>query len=183
MNLKLSLCLITCSTFLNAQTIHIQSTATPEGISLETYNQLTNFRNQSIKSDTIFKAKHEEAKEKTLNLSQTDVAVKAMANTKATEEANKKAESRKTASSAKRDFDNKIKRAWLVPPNSSGQKATARVTLSDSGAVTSVIVNASDPDVKASVEQAVRSAAPYPMPSDPDARREARSFTSSFTMK
>lgn len=70
-----------------------------------------------------------------------------------------------------------------MPAGSTGQKASARVTLSDSGAVTSVIVNASDPDVKASVEQAVRSAAPYPMPSDPDARREARSFTSSFTVK
>ena len=70
-----------------------------------------------------------------------------------------------------------------MPANSSGQKATARVTLSDSGAVLSVIVNSSDPDVKASVEAAVRAAAPYPMPDDPDARREARSFTSSFTSK
>ena len=43
------------------------------------------------------------------------------------------------------------------------------------------MVNASDPDMKASVEAAVRAAAPYPMPSDPDARREARMFTSSFT--
>ncbi len=65
----------------------------------------------------------------------------------------------------------------------SGKKATARVTLSDSGSVLSVVVNSSDADVKASVEAAVRSAAPYPMPSDPDARREARTFTSSFTAK
>lgn len=70
-----------------------------------------------------------------------------------------------------------------MPLDSSGQKATARVTLTDSGGVASVIVTASDPDVKASVEQAVRSAAPYPMPSDPDARREAKSFTSTFTVK
>ena len=70
-----------------------------------------------------------------------------------------------------------------MPLNSSGQKATARVSLSESGSVTSVIVNASDPDVKASVEQAVRSAAPYPMPSDPEARSQARSFTASFTVK
>jgi len=53
--------------------------------------------------------------------------------------------------------------------------------LSDSGSVVSVVVSASDPDMKASVEAAVRAAAPYPMPSDPDARREARSFTSTFT--
>ena len=95
----------------------------------------------------------------------------------------KKAESKKIASTAKRDFENKVRRAWDIPSGSSGQKATARVTLSDSGAVQSVIVNASDPDMKASVEAAVRAAAPYPMPSDPDARREARTFTSSFTAK
>src|SRR5690606_30042204 len=67
------------------------------------------------------------------------------------EAANKKAESKRIASSAKRDFEQKIKGAWRMPIGSSGQKATARVTLSDSGSVTSVIVNASDPDVKASV--------------------------------
>ncbi|WP_017397523.1 cell envelope integrity protein TolA, partial [Acinetobacter junii] len=99
------------------------------------------------------------------------------------EAAQKKAEAKKIASTAKRDFTNKIERAWNVPTGSTGQKATARVTLSDSGAVLSVIVNANDPDVKASVEAAVRAAAPYPMPDDPDARREARSFTSSFTAK
>ena len=70
-----------------------------------------------------------------------------------------------------------------MPSDSSGQKASARVTLTESGGVASVVVNASDPDVKASVEQAVRAAAPFPMPSDPDARREARSFTASFTVK
>ena len=76
-----------------------------------------------------------------------------------------------------------MKNAWRMPLNSSGQRATARVNLSDSGSVTSVVVNASDPDVKASVEQAVRAAAPYPMPSDPEARSQARSFTASFTVK
>ena len=101
----------------------------------------------------------------------------------AEEAATKKAEAKKIASTAKRDFENKVKRAWDIPSGSSGQKATARVTLSDSGSVQSVIVNASDPDMKASVEAAVRAAAPYPMPSDPDARREARTFTSSFTAK
>ncbi|SSR82790.1 group A colicins tolerance protein [Acinetobacter baumannii] len=55
--------------------------------------------------------------------------------------------------------------------------------MSDSGTVLSVVVSSSNPDVKASVEAAIRSAAPYPMPSDPDARREARSFSSTFTAK
>ena len=68
-----------------------------------------------------------------------------------------------------------------IPSGISGQKTTARVTLSDNGSVQSVVVSASNADLKASIEAAVRAAAPYPMPSDPDARREARSFTSSFT--
>ncbi len=100
---------------------------------------------------------------------------------KASEEAaNKKSESKKIASSAKKDFEDKIRRAWNRPSGSAGQKATARVTLSDSGAVLSVVVNASDPDMKASIEAAVRAAAPYPMPADPDARRQAKSFSSTF---
>ena len=43
-----------------------------------------------------------------------------------------------------------------------------------------MVVTASDPDMKASIEAAVRAAAPYPMPSDPDARREAMTLTSTF---
>ncbi|WP_081408331.1 cell envelope integrity protein TolA, partial [Acinetobacter baylyi] len=113
-----------------------------------------------------------------------EAEAKASAAQKAEQEAaQKKAESRKIASSAKKDFEQKIYRAWNIPMGSTGKKATARVTLSDSGSVLSVVVNSSDPDVKASVEAAVRSAAPYPMPSDADARREARTFTSSFTAK
>ena len=97
--------------------------------------------------------------------------------------ATKKAEAKKVASSAKRDFESKVKNAWRMPAGSSGQKATARVTLTDGGGVASVLVTASNSDVKASVEQAVHNAAPYPMPSDPDARREARSFSATFTVK
>ncbi|MGA5989181.1 hypothetical protein ACPB4A_26345, partial [Escherichia coli] len=77
-----------------------------------------------------------------------EAEAKASAAKKAAEEAaDKKAEAKKIASSAKRDFENKIKRAWDIPNGSSGNKATARVTLSDSGAVLSVVVNSSDPDM------------------------------------
>ena len=133
------------------------------------------------RADAAAKAKQEaadKAKERAA------AEAKASAAQKAKEEAaTKKAEVRKIASSAKRDFENKVRSAWRMPSDSSGQKASARVTLTESGGVASVVVNASDPDVKASVEQAVRAAAPFPMPSDPDARREARSFTASFTVK
>ena len=133
------------------------------------------------KADAANKAKAEadaEAREHAAEEAKASAAKQA-----AEEAATKKAEAKKIASTAKRDFENKVRRAWDIPSGSSGQKATARVTLSDSGAVQSVIVNSSDPDMKASVEAAVRAAAPYPMPSDPDARREARTFTSSFTAK
>lgn len=95
----------------------------------------------------------------------------------------KKNEAKKIASSVKRDFENKVKGVWQVPVNSSGQRATARVTLNDSGSVATVSVSASDPDIKESIIRAIHSAAPYPMPSDPDARREARSFSAGFTVK
>ncbi len=115
---------------------------------------------------------------------QAEQEAKASAAKKASEDAaQKKAEAKRIASTAKRDFTNKIQRAWDVPAGSTGKQATARVTLSDSGAVLSVVVSASDPDMKASVEAAVRAAAPYPMPADPDARREARSFSSTFTAR
>ena len=96
---------------------------------------------------------------------------------------NKNTEVLKIASSTKRDFQKKVKNYWRVPVNSSGQQATARVSLNEDGSVASVSVNASDPEVKASVERAVRDAAPYPMPSDPDARRQARSFSASFKVE
>ncbi|AYO54818.1 hypothetical protein CDG68_14670 [Acinetobacter wuhouensis] len=96
---------------------------------------------------------------------------------------NKNTEALKIASSAKRDFENKVKRAWQVPINSSGQQATARVSLSENGSVATVSVNASDPEVKSSIERAIRAAAPYPMPFDPDARRQARSFSASFKVE
>ena len=152
---------------------------------------------EKAKADAANKAKADaanKAKADAANKAKADAAEKARADAAeeakasaakqaAEEAATKKAEAKKIASTAKRDFENKVKRAWDIPNGSSGQKATARVTLSDSGAVQSVIVNSSDPDMKASVEAAVRAAAPYPMPSDPDARREARTFTSSFTAK
>ncbi|WP_017394550.1 cell envelope integrity protein TolA, partial [Acinetobacter haemolyticus] len=139
------------------------------------------------KAEADAKAKAEaDAKRK----AEADAKAKAEADAKAAaakqaeqEAAQKKAESRRIASTAKRDFEQKIYRAWTMPLGSSGQRASARVTLSDSGAVLSVVVTASDPDVKASVEAAIRAAAPYPMPEDPDARREARSFTSNFIAK
>lgn len=94
-----------------------------------------------------------------------------------------KTELKRIASTAKRDFTNKVRRAWDVPSGSTGKQATVRVILNDSGSIVSMIINSSDPEMKASVEAAVRAAAPYPMPSDPEARREARNFSATFTAR
>lgn len=193
MNYKLGFIVLICTTFSNADAIHIPSTATPEGMSIEQYNELSASLKQTdggqkdfntAKANTPLKAKAETDVKRKADLEPEIEAERSSAAQKANEAAAmKKAEAKKIASSAKRDFENKIKKAWILPENTSGQKAIVRVFLTESGAVSAVVVNATDPDVKKSVEQAVRSAAPYPMPSDPDARSQAKTFTASFTVK
>lgn len=95
----------------------------------------------------------------------------------------RKVEIKNLVGNAKRDFENKIYHAWDVPPGSSGQKANARITLSYDGEVISVIVQTKNHVVRNTLDAAIRAAAPYPMPSDPDARKQARSFSSTFTAK
>ena len=158
--------------------ITIPSSSTPEGINLTRYNELHLTYQRKAYAEKTGAYTEVAPKERVFDEARVSGVRKAKE-----EAANKKADAKKIASSAKRDFENKIMRAWQIPTGSAGQRATARVLLTDNGSVQSITVQASDPDVKASVEQAVRSAAPYPMPSDPDARREARSFTSSFTVK
>ena len=52
----------------------------------------------------------------------------------------------KIASSAKRDFEQKIRRAWDVPTGSSGKTVSVRFTLSDSGSVSSIVITRSSGD-------------------------------------
>lgn len=82
-----------------------------------------------------------------------------------------------------RDFRNRVYRAWQVPMDCQGEVATARVILTDSGLVSSIMVQASDPEVKTSIAKAIQAAAPYPMPSDPELRKFVRTFTVQFNVK
>ena len=161
-----TLLLIGSQTIAQSRSIYIPSSATPENISSEQFKALLKDNAKTNQPEQVLQG--------------VALAPKAIEKTSNDEAEKKKAEAKKIASSAKRDFENKIKRAWDTPTGSSGKIATARVKLTDNGSVRSVIVNSSDPDMKASIEAAVRAAAPYPMPSDPDARREAQSFTSTF---
>ncbi len=98
--------------------------------------------------------------------------------------ANKLAAAKKTASTAKRDFENKIKGRWNVPDGSSGKKVRVRFMLSASGGVESItILSSGGADIDASIRAAIKAAAPYPMPSDPQARAQAQEVISTFTAK
>ncbi|ENU27494.1 hypothetical protein F992_01331, partial [Acinetobacter modestus] len=111
---------------------------------------------------------------------------KAAAAKKAEQEAaQKKADVKKIASTAKRDFTNKVSSAWKVPLDSRGKTVGVRFLLSDSGQVQSIVITRSsgDDELDASIKAAIQNAAPYPMPEDPDARRDAKNVTSNFTAK
>jgi colicin import membrane protein len=94
-----------------------------------------------------------------------------------------KAEIKKIALKAKQDFSDKILSVWRVPVGTSGEKVIARVKLTDHGSIESMTVKASDSDVKASIEKAIQDAEPFPMPSNPIARRDSKNFIVSFTVK
>ena len=100
----------------------------------------------------------------------------------AQEAAKNKADAKKVAGNAVAAFKRKVESSWN-PPDKPGETASVSVILDNNGNVTNVSVNASDPAVKASAEKAVRAAAPYPMPDDPEARKQARSFKTLLRVK
>ncbi len=164
-----TLLLICSQTIAQSRSIYIPSSATPENISSEQFDALL----------------MDHAKTTQLEKSVQDVKtpLKTIPDALNEEEAKKKAEAKKIALTAKKDFADKIRRAWQVPKGSTGKSASVRVNLADNGRVHSIIINSSDPDLKASIETAVRDAAPYPMPSDPEARKQARIFITKFIAK
>ncbi len=97
----------------------------------------------------------------------------------------RKAEAKKVAYSAKRDFKNRISLAWIIPAGNTGKTILVRVALFDTGQVQSIVTTkpSGNKQLDESILEAIKNTAPFPMPSDPDARREARSFTASFTVK
>jgi colicin import membrane protein len=75
-----------------------------------------------------------------------------------------------------------MKGAWRKAPGCDGTQTKARVTLSETGQVLSVVVNNSgdNQDCEASVEAAIRQGAPYDMPDDPEANKLARNLQPTF---
>lgn len=91
--------------------------------------------------------------------------------------------SKKIALQALRDFRNKIYDLWQPPVGKIGEKAGASVVLTAEGQVKSILVHSSDLELKHSIVKAIRAAAPYPMPSDPEAKRLVQSFKVVLTVK
>lgn len=94
-----------------------------------------------------------------------------------------KAETKKLAFSTKKDFKHKILRAWHMPINATGLHGNARIKLRENGSIDLIVVNAADPDIKASIEQAIYDAAPFTMPTQPEVRRDVQSFSVNFIVE
>ncbi len=73
-------------------------------------------------------------------------------------------------------YRSKIDSVWTPPMGSAGESAIVYVILRRDGRVSSIRVTASNADMKASAEKAVRDAAPYPVPNDPEIFKRVLSF-------
>lgn len=94
-----------------------------------------------------------------------------------------KAKAKKLAFSVKKEFAHKILRAWHIPTDATDQKANARIKLTQNGSIDSIVVNSAAPDVRASIEQAIYDSAPFTLPTQPEVRRDVRSFSVNFIVE
>lgn len=149
--------------------VNIQSTAMPQGMTQAQYQDLLiNKKVEYAKAIANASAKAE---------------AEAEASAKAEAEAKRKAEIQSTVFNTIDDFKKKVSSSWHPPMGRTGEKVLARVILNDNGQIQSIVIQTSHPDVKASVAKAIRSAAPFPMPTDAEARRLVRKFSIKFTVK
>ena len=102
----------------------------------------------------------------------------------ATAEASRKSEAKRLASEAKAKIKHLIFSHWEIPADSSEQKAHARIILTPSGSIQSIVISdAPNQAFKDSIEKAIHSAAPFELPENPDAQRESRFIYMSFQSK
>jgi colicin import membrane protein len=96
----------------------------------------------------------------------------------------KDAEAKTIASPVTRAISLKILRNWQAPEKTTGQKSHTRITLTPSGSIQSIVIrNTPNQEFKDSIEKAIRSAAPFELPENPDARRESQVIYMSFHSK
>lgn len=102
----------------------------------------------------------------------------------ATAEASRKSEAKRLASEAKAKIKHLIFSYWEIPADSSEQKAHARIILTPSGSIQSIVISDTPNQAfKGSIEKAIHSAAPFELPENPDAQRESRFIYMSFQSK
>ena len=102
----------------------------------------------------------------------------------ATAEAYRKSEAKRLASEAKAEIKHLIFSHWEIPADSSEQKAHARIILTPSGSIQSIVISDTPNQAfKGSIEKAIHSAAPFELPENPDAQRESRFIYMSFQSK
>ena len=75
-----------------------------------------------------------------------------------------------------------MKSAWRKPAGCDGNSAKARISLTTSGQIASVVITKSsgNDDCDASIRAAIEQAAPYDMPDDPEARKLAQRLEPTF---
>lgn len=94
-----------------------------------------------------------------------------------------KAKAKKLAFSVKKEFAQKILRAWHIPTGATDQKANAHIKLTQNGLIESIVVSSAAPVVKTSIEQAIYDAAPFTLPTQPEVRRDVQSFSVNFILE
>lgn len=96
-----------------------------------------------------------------------------------------KGEIKTMVGNAKRDFEKKIYRTWKPPFDAKGKSIKVRFSLTNNGAVKSVVITGGggDENLEASIKQAIMDAQNYTLPENPDARKQALSVEATFTVK
>ncbi|CAI3116582.1 hypothetical protein MWMV7_MWMV7_00967 [Acinetobacter calcoaceticus] len=84
----------------------------------------------------------------------------------------------------KKQYQKKIYKIWDIPKSSTGMSASVKVFLTDSGEIEQIIfLDKEEQKFKTSIEKAIWRASPFALPSNPEARKQARKFNMKFQAK
>ncbi|WP_202741762.1 TonB C-terminal domain-containing protein [Acinetobacter calcoaceticus] len=88
------------------------------------------------------------------------------------------------AETYKKQYQKKIYKIWDIPKSSTGMSASVKVFLTDSGEIEQIIfLDKEEQKFKTSIEKAIWRASPFALPSNPEARKQARKFNMKFQAK
>ncbi|MEI2556118.1 TonB C-terminal domain-containing protein [Acinetobacter pittii] len=84
----------------------------------------------------------------------------------------------------KKQYQKKIYKLWEIPKSSTGMSASVKVFLTDTGEIEQIIfLDKEEQKFKTSIEKAIWRASPFDLPSNPEARKQARKFNMKFQVK